>query len=378
MLIYFFRLEVTNEETEGKNKTTHWWLESIPTGLIAILLGSLPIWITERKASLGGMFSDRFGLAATFGAALMLAGILYWFSRNFKRSVLIVAILVAISTNFHLTTANNYRWSWIKQERVYWQLYWRAPAVEPDTIFIAEYPLLTFVYPPFALNTLYEEGDTPENTAYTFRYLDEIYSSSSDGFFEGENIKSSFRFFEFNANTQDNVFLHYHPDETGSNCLWILQPEDVETPYISEKLRDALTGATLDRILNESKIEQPAVEIFGSEPEHNWCYFYQKVELARQFKNWDEAASLVKQIQAAGYSPGLGESKSPQEWLGIIETYAHIGQWEKALALTEENMAYDSNYQAALCSLWERINEDINSEQSAEFNQKAINLMDCP
>ena len=378
VLIYFNRLEDPENETKENDNNAPIWLESIPVGLIAILLGSLPIWITGRRASMEGMFTDRFGLAATFGAALLLTGILYWISRNFKRATLITALIVMLSVNFHLATANNYRWYWIKQERVYWQLFWRAPAVEPETVFIAEYPLLTFVYPTFAFNTLYQEGDSPEKTAYFFRYLSEVNFYNSDGLIEGREIKSSFRYFQFSANILDNVFLYYQPDETDSLCLWILQPDDVDNPYISEELEDALLAATLSQILPEANIEQPAAEIFGSEPTHNWCYFYQKVELARQYKEWEKAASLVEQIESAGFEPGQGESKSPQEWLGVIDTYAHVGQWEKAITLTDKSMAYDPNYQAALCSLWERINQDINSEGSLLNSQMAINQLNCP
>ena len=378
VLVYFTHLEDPENDTKENENKTSLWLESIPVGLIAILLGSLPIWITGRRASMDGMFTDRFGLAATFGAALLLTGVLYWISRNFKRAVLITALLVLLSVNFHLATANNYRWYWIKQERVYWQLFWRAPAVEPDSVFIAEYPLLTYVYPTFAFNTLYQEGDSPEKTAYTFRYLSEVNFYNSDGHIEGRQIKSNFRYFQFSANTLDNVFLNYHPDETDSLCLWILQPDDVHNPYISEELRDALPAATLDRILPEAKIEQPAAEIFGSEPAHNWCYFYQKVELARQFEDWEKAASLVDQIETAGFKPGQGESRSPQEWLGVIDTYAHMSQWDKALSLSQESMAYDANYQAALCSLWNRINEDINSEESLQYFRMAVDHLNCP
>jgi len=33
-------------------------------------------------------------------------------------------------------------------------------------------------------------------------------------------------------------------------------------------------------------------DIFGKEPPHTWCYYYEKAELARQAGDWEQVAKL--------------------------------------------------------------------------------------
>ena len=40
--------------------------------------------------------------------------------------------------------------------------------------------------------------------------------------------------------------------------------------------------------------------MFGSEPPHLWCYYFEKADLARQLQDWQSVLQLEKQARARG------------------------------------------------------------------------------
>ena len=73
----------------------------------------------------------------------------------------------------------------------------------------------------------------------------------------------------------------------------------------------------------------PDPEIFGLEPEHDWCYYFQKGDLARQTGDWKTAIALYKEAQKKGLAPSFGT-----EYIPFIEAYAQTGDWKNADKLT--------------------------------------------
>jgi hypothetical protein len=62
----------------------------------------------------------------------------------------------------------------------------------------------------------------------------------------------------------------------------------------------------------------------GEEPEHGWCFYYQKMNLARQQGNWDEVARLARESADLGLSP-----RDVSEWMPVLEAYTTLDN-EKA------------------------------------------------
>ena len=56
----------------------------------------------------------------------------------------------------------------------------------------------------------------------------------------------------------------------------------------------------LDRIVPSGPSPTPSPKIFGYEPEHDWCYYYQKASLARQIGDWEEIGRLYDQTRKLG------------------------------------------------------------------------------
>ena len=65
--------------------------------------------------------------------------------------------------------------------------------------------------------------------------------------------------------------------------------------------------------------------IFGTEPQHNWCYYYQKADLARQHEDWKQIAELGDEARANGLTP-----TDIDEWLLFVEGYERMGRYSDA------------------------------------------------
>jgi hypothetical protein len=59
------------------------------------------------------------------------------------------------------------------------------------------------------------------------------------------------------------------------------------------------------------------VAVFGTEPPHDWCYYYEKADLARQKGAWDEVLQLGEKAFVQGLAPIDGI-----EWIPFLQAYA--------------------------------------------------------
>jgi hypothetical protein len=127
-------------------------------------------------------------------------------------------------------------------------------------------------------------------------------------------------------------------------------------------MREASALSNREQILDASNAVMPG--IYGPEPEHSWCYYFERADLARQLGHWDEVASLGNQALKLDDHPN-----NPVERFVFIEGYAHTGNWERAL---KEYVA------PLLCRLWKRIEtETTDGVDRAEAISESLNLFAC-
>src|SRR5689334_22599919 len=135
----------------------------------------------------------------------------------------------------------------------------------------------------YAINALYPPDPSSQKFNYAF-FASGEHISVWKSFQEG-NILKDLRFnTEFQGSSRDSITILYSP-EIGQ-CLWILRPEDKMIRNMPSLTYSSLPLSNVDRIHREPiSNEYPPRIIFGSEPEHTWCYYYQKAELARQYED---------------------------------------------------------------------------------------------
>ncbi|HEX7568386.1 MAG TPA: hypothetical protein VF355_07455 [Anaerolineaceae bacterium] len=325
-----------------------WYRSAIPLGFIAMVLGFAPGWAIGRQYSdVSGMFNDRFGLAAMVGTALVVTALVDWIIQNKKHQLVIYSLLIALAVGNQFRTESNYRWSWEQQTRFAWELNWRAPQLEAPTAVIAEGTLFKYMggFPNKAyINQIYAFNQNTQTTP--FWYFD-MYKTDTTPFVTGEvPIAESRGTMSFSGGQADNLVVQYTSDQ--NQCLWVLNSDDHENPYLTQQLKYVLPLSNLDRI-KEGNQSIPS-SLFGPEPAPFWCYYYEKGALAVQFKQWDEAVRLWNEAQQKGFKPGVGT-----EYIPFIQAAVQTGDWQMA-----EDLSKKADYPATqmnddICGVWQKI-----------------------
>ena len=133
-------------------------------------------------------------------------------------------------------------------------------------------------------------------------------------------------------------------------------------------MRFATTISDPSLITNQSQAKIPRV--YGPEPVHDFCYYFEKADLARQLGDWDTVAKLSETALSV-----KDHQYNAAEQFVFIEGYAHQTEWTKAVELSRT--AYDSAPQFVgpmLCQLWKRIGAETGQsvERSAAFGKIRI------
>lgn len=333
--------------------SSSWRLQCLLAGVFSVLLGTLPVWITDRQIIVG-MYSNRFGLPAMFGMSLVMVGLIDWFIAGRRKQIFLISVLVGLAVGQHVRLSNDYRWSWVKQTRFYWQLSWRAPHIQPETAIFSEgeiFPNVGLYSTAAGINLLYPTTRSSDILPYWFYSLGREFAHQMPEFQSGIHLEQGFRNYVFRGDTRSGLVLQYEPDRF--DCLEILTAADRNTPEIAANTLLAMQNTDLAKIdAQPSEPGYPPTQIFGAEPERGWCYLYQKADLARQEKNWQQVVALSEHASEQGYDLRNSQSNTPQEWIPFIEGYAHTGRWSDAVTLTQAVLEKEPRMAPRLCDVW--------------------------
>ena len=320
-------------------------------GIIAALLAGIPFWLTGLPVSLG-FPANRATLSFMLGSVFFLVGIISLIPRKNMR-IAFFALIIAFSAGRQFLWADEFRRDWIVHRNFFWQMSWRIPALEEDTLILLNEGALKF-YADNSLSTplnwIYAPDATAEHIPYMLFYPRSRFGVDGEKLVENMPLTHDFIAGEFNGNSAQMVLINFSPP----GCLHIIDPEiDSENKFISDLLiRDAAPFSRPELILTEGTPILP--EIYAPEPKHGWCYYYQKADLARQRGDWARVVKLGEKAFSSGDYPN-----DPTENFVFIEAYAHINDWENAEQLSTRAKRISPSYMTPLlCSLWERIERE--------------------
>jgi hypothetical protein len=321
--------------------------------LAAMVAGGLPFWVTDLPVGLG-FPNDRFTLPFIFGASLLISTLVLLLPGKRIVPQLILSGFAAMSIGFQFLTGAAYQRDWNIQRTLFWQMSWRIPALQSGTALVtSQMPLRYFSDNSLAgpLNWIYD--DDRSSTAgglmdYMF-YDASVRTTRALKLVKGQPILQGYLAAEFKGNADQLVVFDFKPPA----CFRVLDPDlDPLNPMLSGVMRDAAEFSNLSPIQVNKGTALPQVSIFGPEPAHGWCYYYQKADLARQEGDWAEAERLADQAFASGDYPN-----DPAERLLFIEVYAQRGNWDRAVELTGETARISGLMKPSLARLWQRIEE---------------------
>ncbi len=376
IFVYLYHSDDQTPDLPGRSSVLY---QSMLIGALATVAGIFPVWATGRSVT-EGMYANRFGLASMFGTSLLLISVIAWLVNNRRKQILIFSLLIGIAAAYHIQTSNDYRWIWVKQTRFYWQLKWRAPDLKPQTAIFSDGEIFNYMglYPTsLAINVLYLNHMNTDDLSYWFYSLGRDFEYNMDDFAKGMDTRSTHRNYIFRGNTHEGIVIQYLDD---NDCLEVLSPDDGTAPGLEPFARQAVPYSNLARITSgPGSPGTPAADIFGPEPEHGWCYFYQKASLAGQNGNWQQVVALGEQARASGYQPKASASNTSFEWLPFIEGYARSGDWQKAQDLSLAAFEKDQRIDASMCRLWDRL---AASTAASPMQDEAVstvrNQIKCP
>jgi len=281
---------------------------------------------------------------------------------------------VSLAAGRQFLWANDFRRDWDSHKNLFWQMTWRAPGLEKDTVVLMNEELLYYADNSLSatLNWIYAPDNRTAEVDYVLFYPTNRLGASLPALTPDLPIFYDYLAGVFRGSTSQVVVFYYSPP----GCLRVIDPDiDPANRLIPEDslLREAAALSSTAHILNKPAAQMPAV--YGPEPAHGWCYYFQKADLARQLGDWEAVTRLGDDAFASGDYPN-----DPVERFVFIEGYAHTEDWKKAVELSETSYKVSKAYVGPLlCKLWDRIalETTVTPEQASAVEQVRIEF-ECP
>jgi hypothetical protein len=193
-------------------------------------------------------WNSRFALPVLLGLALFISGLIEVVITSKNTRHIFLAVLVGLLVGFHNQNTWNFKYAWEKQERLYQQLIWRAPSIQPGTAIVSNEEILGYMgdYPTsFGINTIYESKQL-NSIPYWFFALSENFNFSSSQIRNGGSLETRRATVTFRGTGKDAIFITYEPDS--GQCLWVLRPQDSEYKFLPEQIKKGVAVSNIKNI----------------------------------------------------------------------------------------------------------------------------------
>jgi hypothetical protein len=313
-------------------------------------------------------------ISMMIGGSLFIIGMIELLILNAHIKRYLFALLIALGIGQQFFNANLFRRDWIKQQEIFAQLAWRIPAMQPGTLLLTDQlPIdyesdLSLTAP---INWMYKPEFTRSLLPYALVFTEKRLGGSLSSWDPREQVQVYLRTVHFESSTS-RAIVFYMP-KTG--CLRVLSSRmGDESTYNRQSvfLRKAIPLSNPDLII---PVANTATKLpFVDEPEHTWCYYYAKAELARQQNNWKQVIDLYNKATSLGY-----KTNDPFEMLVFIEAQAMKENINEAQKLSDQAMRIDPGIRKGLCQVWKRVavNDPARTEHQSQ-EQEMLNKLQCP
>ncbi len=323
LIFVYSRLVKINPNEIFSRKHENFIRDLLVIGAISMLCAILPVVITGRNVDLTDAYKS-YGLHPEAGVVMLVVGLTLMLQPRFRKVILF--ILIGLSVMTQQLNADDWQRLWDYQRQTWWQLSWRAPDIQNDTMVMTYFPdgyLLQQDYEIWGPVNLIYRPDPAKAPAIQSEVLntdtayDVLKKTVRDNFDRDIRLHRDF----------GNLLLMSLPSE--NSCVHII---DGSLPVYSEHdsliVRQVGTYSKIDRIIPIGTSPKPSPRIFGAEPAHTWCFYYQKASLARQTGNWDEISKLFDETQRLKL-----DASDQSEWIPFIEGLVNSGRVNDAKEL---------------------------------------------
>ncbi|MFN2127418.1 MAG: hypothetical protein ACK2TU_06120, partial [Anaerolineales bacterium] len=318
---YLYKTVVLKNAIE-EVKDTQTARDYLVLGLFCMVITSIPVILSNRHVHFQTNW-DRYSLQSSLGVALIIMGALSYIQKEWLR-LFIYSCLLGFAVCTHYLNATNFKEKWDVHKEVLWQLYWRAPEISKDTVLTGNLYKHSYeedyeLWGP--VNLIFDP--TSQEVEIKVEVLnDQTLKNIVTSFWD----QGSTRIINYERD-YENTLVFTLPSEY--SCLHLI---DGDSPVLSEFASSEIIAASqyskLDRIAPEPSAPLPPEDIFGVEPEHKWCFYFQKASLAAQNENYDEIVRIANEVKRIGLRPN-----DWSEWVPFIEGYAYTGNYQEAKKL---------------------------------------------
>jgi hypothetical protein len=322
-LTVFVLYKMKEGEVQSEPQQIDLQREALLLGFFTAVGGLAPIAMVNRDVWFPSF--SRYALVSSVGVAILIPAVLMHLNGTTLRNGIAAAFcLIAILTH-HANAVKHVQETAITRN-FWWQVAWRVPQFEKNTTLVANIPGVAteedyFVWGPASL-IYYPERQNPKGiqpglfAAILNRdTVTKVLARERQEFDNRKNIITYKNYRNFVLLNQPSI----------NSCVHILNGSAPE--YARDELdsiRAIGSYSEIEHILTDETPHAPPEIVFGPEPSHGWCYYYQKADLDRQKVDWEAVIKTGDQAFEQGLAP-----TDPIEWMPFLQAYAQTGNVDR-------------------------------------------------
>jgi hypothetical protein len=320
---WFLLSRIANVPTP-KDPQAEWSIRAMWLGVAGIVLGIIPVIVANREISFPNF--SHYALPASLGLSFFVVGLVSTLASRRLQGLLLGGLILLCALTHQGLGANA-----VKEERLianFWQqMAWRAPSIAPGTTLLAYYPGLDYaddtdiVWGP--ADYIYYPGGQPALPVRAPISALTLDNQTLNNILLGHDPQESL----YRAHTMtlnfDRILILSQPAEDA--CVHVI---DARWPILSladaPALRVLAPFSRVDDVVPAGSRPGLPPFLFGPEPKHAWCYYFQKAALASQQGNWGEVSAVAGEVSRLGLHPN-----DQVEWMPFLQAGAYQGDMQQ-------------------------------------------------
>jgi len=321
----FLRLRLDQLEDPAEY---HWQQEALWLGLAWVLAGLLAVIIGNRAVVFPNY--SRYGLVSAAGAVVTLVSIFSQWKSRIIRALVLAFLLISVTIT-HYANGAEYASEASAMRSFWWQVSWRIPQMEQGTTLIVSYPHSairesSFVWGP-ANQVYYSVLSSPMPPIHPRIFALLLNKTTvlnvltrKKAFLDAYNVVQTYPNYR-------HILILSQPGP--ASCVHVIDGQSPE--YSSGEASEIMVIGSYSgaqHILLDESLKTPPAFLFGTEPQHGWCFYYERASLARQRGEWDKVYETGEQAFGQGLEP-----RDLIEWMPFLQAYAIRGDVNRLMEL---------------------------------------------
>lgn len=319
------------DTSEARDESLFWQKEMLFLGMTMVVAGLIPIILVNRSVDFSSF--SRYALASATGGCLAIAAFLSLLPLDGIRYA-IISLLIVVSVFTHHANALNAVRETQAIRSFWWQVSWRIPQLERRSTLIASTPTFSieedyFIWGP--ANMIYY----PERWSDNSKIRPGLFAAVLND--QAKNKVLDRKGEEFTSRKDIHTFTNYEnflllSRPSSSACVHVIDGAQPEFSSSEKSLVMMIAPYSMaDKVTLDSGFQTPPEIVFGTEPSHDWCFYFERADLARQRGQWEEVLKIGEQAFGQGLEP-----RDRIEWMPFLQAYAQTGNVDRLMNLVSK------------------------------------------